>query len=172
MNARLQTILPAFGQHLEAQGGYLHGIYMLDNRLWGEVTAPKAAGLLTDLVWHPKNTNIAGACSDFDGLNNTIAMAKAGSPLAKAAIECRHAGHSDWHVVARGGALMQFSNLAKLLPDDEKFDPESHATSTQFDSGHAYYQYFGYGYASVYYKSWKGRRARLVRRFLIESLND
>ena len=166
MNARIQTIVPAFGTLIE--GGFYHGLYQLGDEIWGEVTAPKAEGETTGLVWHNDYTDIAGACSDFDGLANTIAMADAGSPLAQWAREQRIGGFDDWFVTARAGLQLQLSNLQPVLLAAEKFDPVVHVSSTQFDSYDAYYQYFGYGGAGILSKSWKGRRARLVRRFRVQ----
>jgi hypothetical protein len=166
MNARTNNIiLPALGEHI--QGGHFHGVLLIAGQLWGEVTAPKAEGELTGLAWLPEYTDVPGAVSDFDGLANTQAMAAAGSPLAQAAIELRHAGHDDWYIPARGGQLLQWGNLKPLLPEAEQFADAWHWSSTQYSRNYAFNHYFGYGFTNYNVKSWEGGRARAVRRFLI-----
>jgi hypothetical protein len=165
MNARTNFIIPALGAPIE--GGLFHGVHLIGGELWGEVTAPKAEGEIKDLVWLPEYRDVPGAVHDFDGLANTIAMAEAGSPLAQAAQALRIGGHSDWYIPARGGQLLQWSNLKPTLPEAEKFEPTWYWSSTQFSRYHAYIQGFSYGYTVSYYKSWEGGRARAVRRFRI-----
>jgi hypothetical protein len=158
--------LPQFGTLI--QGGYFHGVYQIGQELWGEVTAPKALGQLSGHAWLGTFTDVPGAASDFDGLANTQAMLDAGSPLAKAARTLRINGFDDWHIPARGGLLMQRSNLQPLLADDEAFDLSTHWSSTQFSRLTAYNQYFYDGDTYYLGKDWQGGLARAVRRFRIE----
>ena len=164
MNARTPLItIPALGALIE--GGYFHGVVLIDGQLWGEVTGPKADCHVEGLAWHPDYTDIAGASSDFDGLANTRAMAAAGSPLAQAALACRSGGHDDWAIPARASQLLQWGNLRPLLSAAEGFDRKWHWSSTQFSRNGAFSQNFNDGYTRNVDKSWEGGCARFVRRF-------
>ena len=164
MNARTPLItIPALGAQLE--GGYFHGVVLIDGHLWGEVTGPKADCHVEGLAWHPDYTDLAGASSDFDGLANTRAMAAAGSPLAQAALACRSGGHDDWAIPARASQLLQWGNLRPLLSAEEAFDRKRHWSSTQFSRLSAFRQHFNDGYTDRSDKSWEGGCARFVRRF-------
>lgn len=167
MNARIQTLLPALGAAIH--GGLFHGVLLVDGQLWGEVTAPKAEGEISGLAWHPKYKDVPGAASTFDGLANTIAMAAAGSPLAKAVRELRIGGFDDWYLPARGGQLLQW-DLKPLLPEAETFEDAWYWSSTQYSRLSAFGQYFGNGSSDYSGKDWEGGRARAVRRCSLESL--
>jgi len=158
--------LPTFGAII--QGGYFHGVFQIGQELWGEVTAPKASGQITDKAWLDQYADVPGAASDFDGAANTQAMLDAGSALAQAVRALDIDGFTDWYLPARGGLLMQYSNLKPLLPADEAFAEKWHWSSTQFSRYFAYYQYFSYGYTNFDNKDWAGGFARAVRRFRIE----
>lgn len=165
MNARISTNLPALGATME--GGFFHGVMLIDGQLWGEVTAPKASGDIAGHVWLPEDNDVPSAKSDFDGLVNTRAMADAGSPLAKAILALRIDGHEDWYLPARGGQLLQWANLQQRLDDSERLERAWYWSSTQYSRGYAYFQYFDNGNTYDDVKGWKGGRARAVRRFLI-----
>ena len=170
--------LPTFGAII--QGGYFHGVFQIGQELWGEVTAPKASGQITDKAWLDQYADVPGAASDFDGAAvpgatsdfdgaaNTQAMLDAGSPLAQAVRALDIDGFTDWYLPARGGLLMQYSNLKPLLPTDDAFAEKWHWSSTQFSRSYACSQYFDYGYADYGSKDWAGGFARAVRRFRIE----
>lgn len=166
MNARLQSIIPAIGAAVH--GGFFHGVLLIDGKLWGEATAPKAEGQITGHAWMPTYQDVPGAAHDFDGLGNTNAMAEAGSTLAQAVRDLRIGGHDDWYIPARGGQLLQWGSLRAVLDKAEAFEPVWHWSSTQFSRNGAYTQGFDYGDTSSSGKSWEGGRARAVRRFLIE----
>lgn len=158
--------LPAFGTLIH--GGLFHGVYQIGQELWGEVTAPKASGQITGKAWLDKYADVPGSTSDFDGTANTQAMLDAGSPLAQAVRALEINGFADWYLPARGGLLMQYSNLKPLLFGDEEFEEQWHWSSTQFSRYGAYYQYFYLGYTDNHLKVWQGGLARAVRRFRIE----
>lgn len=168
MNTRIQSTLPALGTLVH--GGFFHGILLIDGQLWGEVTAPKAPGEIADLAWLPKYKDVPGAAHDFDGVSNTDAMVKAGSPLAKAVRELRISDYDDWYIPARGGQLLQWAHLAKpkVLPEADAFEARWYWSSTQYSRYGAFGQLFDYGDTYDGYKSWEGGRARAARRFLIE----
>lgn len=168
MNApeTLKLSLPTLGHQVE--GGFFHGVLLIDGKLYGEVTGPAADCFVKDLVWRSDYKDMYGATSDSDGLANTLAMVEAGSPLAKAAMSCSSGGHSDWYIPARVGALLQYGNLNPLLDAAEAFDTDHwHWTSTQFSQGLAWGQYFSLGFTGYADKSWVDGAARFVRRFLL-----
>jgi hypothetical protein len=165
MNARLKLTLPALGAAM--QGGHLHGFFVLDGQLWGEVTSPKAEGEICELPWLHEHDDVPGASSDFDGLANTKAMADAGSPIAHAAMGLRIGGFDDWYIPARGGQLLQWSARG-LMPAEDALEGKWYWSSTQYSRDLAYFQDFSYGGTGINDKSWEGGRARAVRRFLIE----
>lgn len=160
------TNLPPFGTFI--QGGYFHGIFQIGQELWAEVTAPKAQGQITSKAWLDKYADVPGATSDFDGAANTQAMLNAGSPLAQAVRGLDINGFTDWYLPARGGLLMQHSNLRPLLTVDEAFAEKWHWSSTQFSRFNACSQGFLSGDTSNDLKVWTGGFARAVRRFRIE----
>lgn len=90
--------LPAIGAALA--GGYYAGLLNLNGQLSALIVAPKEGGE-TESKWNDRNTRVAGACSFFDGHANTVAMAEAGSPLAKWAQALSIGGFTDWHLPAR-----------------------------------------------------------------------
>ncbi|OGO99921.1 MAG: hypothetical protein A2Z93_14355 [Curvibacter sp. GWA2_64_110] len=166
MNApeTLKLSIPALGHLVE--GGFFHGVLLVDGKLYGEVTGPAADCFVKDLVWLPDYKDVPGATSASDGLANTRAMAEAGSPLGQAALACRSGGFDDWYVPARVGALLQHGNLKPLLDAAEAFDTDYwYWTSTQCSRDYAWSQYFLYGNTGYSDKSWSGGAARFVRRF-------
>ncbi|MCW5648380.1 MAG: hypothetical protein KIS62_01405 [Ramlibacter sp.] len=173
MNATASIVsnLPTPGTLLPAQGGYFHGIVLINGALYGEVTGPKAECEVTDLVWSPDHTDVSGAVSGFDSLANTRAMADAGSPLAQAAVACRVGGFDDWAVPAQGSLLMQW-DMRAALPKAQAFAKNWYWSSTQYSRDFAFGQNFANGTTSNFSESWAGGRARFVRRFPIESLID
>lgn len=172
MNAAENPVIaiPALGSLIE--GGFFHGVLLVDGNLYGEVTGPAADCFVKDLPWLKTPKDVPGATSESDGLANTRAMAEAGSPLGQAALACRSGGHCDWYVPARVGALLQHGNLKPLLPAAEAFDTTLwHQTSTQYSRGNAWYQDFNNGDTDISSKDWSGGAARVVRRFLLQSLS-
>jgi len=163
----LKLTLPTLGHLVE--GGFFHGVLLIDGKLYGEATGPKADCFVENLPWMKTYKDVPGATSDWDGLVNTQAMAKAGSPLAEAAQACRSGGFDDWYVAARGGLLLQYG-IKKLLPEAEAFEERLHWSSTQFSRYYAFHQHFDLGSTNTFDKSWSGGAARFVRRFLLESL--
>ena len=165
MNTRANRLIPAIGAAME--GGFFHGILLLNGQIWGEVTATQEDGEVIDTAWHPKYIEVPKAVQDFDGLANTNAMAEAGSPLAQLLREKRIGGHDDWYMPARGGQLLQWA-ARDSLPGAARFEPSWYWSSTQYSRDGAFGQHFGYGDTDDLGKSWESGRARAVRRFLIE----
>ena len=79
-------VLPAIGAAFE--GGFLAGRIRIDGTLYAIILPPKAESELPDASsWNATSKRIAGASSFFDGLVNTLAMAKAGSTIATWALD-------------------------------------------------------------------------------------
>jgi len=102
--------LPALGAFIEAEGGHFGGLVRVNQILCAAIWAPKDAGE-TEMVWHPKFTDIISATSYNDSLANTVAMAEDGSPLAQWATGLRIAGFSDWAIPARDVLELAYRHL-------------------------------------------------------------
>jgi hypothetical protein len=79
-------------------GGFYAGRINIDGAAFALIVAPKAEGQLKDQPWNKSTKNVDGALSYFDGYKNTLAMADAGSKLARAMLDLRIAGHDDWYL--------------------------------------------------------------------------
>lgn len=88
-------------------GGYFSGKVRINDALFGVITAPKAGGQFSG-IWLPSYDDVPGAGSFFDSRANTIAMAEAGSPIAKQALATTINGHSDWVIPARDVLEIQY----------------------------------------------------------------
>ena len=108
MNTIKRSELPAIGTALAS--GFYAGLITFGGKVYANIVAPKAEGE-TEGEWGERGSRIAGADSCFDGLANTIAMAAAGSPIAKWAIGLRIGGHDDWHIPARDQKEQAYRNL-------------------------------------------------------------
>jgi hypothetical protein len=145
MNARTDIVVPeTIGSPFE--GGILLGRYFLDTQARALIGASKVELARPEMAWNSSMKRVAGAQSIYDGLANTEAMLAAGSAAAKWARDLRLGGFDDWHLAARGQALLAF-DANSVLPDAEKFDEEWHWTSTQYagDERWAWCQNFDYG---------------------------
>ena len=166
MNTRTIFQYPAIGAL--THGGYFHNVVLLDGKLWGEVTGPKAECEVSGLVWHPEYTDVP--TTDFDSVANTQAMAEAGSPLGQAALACRAGGFDDWAVPSRGSQLMQWA-MRGALDASGAFDAKWYWSSTQLSRDDACIQYFGYGYTFYNFKDWQGGSVRFVRRTITRTVS-
>jgi len=117
-----QKDLPGLG--LPLGGGHYGGIVRINGPLFAIVWAPKAEGE-TEQAWLPTRSLAPGADSCFDSLANTLAMADAGSALAKWALALRINGYDDWCVPARD----------VLEPAYRHFKPTTEATYCSFRDG-------------------------------------
>src|SRR5712671_4490361 len=82
------------------EGGFLIGVIILPNAgVYGLVKAPKSLGDFAHMEWGPRS-HVAGALSLVDGHANTLAMAEAGSELAKRILSVRIADKNDWYLPA------------------------------------------------------------------------
>ena len=85
---------------IAAEGGYFAGRVRIGDSVFGVITSPKDGGEMTG-PWHTAATDIEGARSYFDSRANTVAMAEAGSEIARQALATTINGHSDWVIPAR-----------------------------------------------------------------------
>jgi hypothetical protein len=112
VNADQPTILVPehFGAPFE--GGFYGGKIISHGgaKIFAVVWAPKAEGE-TRLPWHTRYDEIAGAASCWHSMDNTVAMAEAGSELAKWALGLEIAGHKDWCLPARDVLELAYRNL-------------------------------------------------------------
>jgi hypothetical protein len=149
MNAPHSNVIPeSIGSPFA--GGILLGRYFLGAQARALIGASKRELERPAMVWSGKVKRVSGALSLYDGLANTDAMLAAGSKAAKWARDLRIGGFDDWHIAARGQALLAF-DADLVLPAEEKFDEEAHWTSTQDADAErwAWYQHFDDG--SQYY---------------------
>lgn len=111
MNAKTKpaTLVPgAIGAPFE--GGIYAGNIRMFGMLFAVALAPKAQGELEG-NWLGSHTGVPGACSYFDSMENTKAMAEAGSELAKKALALDINGFQDWCLPARDVLELCYRNF-------------------------------------------------------------
>lgn len=99
MNVTAQAITHPAAIGTPMEGGHYIGAILLPDGLYGIAKAPKALGDFADVNYGPYS-NVAGALSFVDGRVNTLAMAEAGSELAKRILNLRINGKDDWYLPA------------------------------------------------------------------------
>lgn len=97
-------------------GGFYAGRIMINGQQHALVVAPKAEGEFTG-KWLSSYDKVPGTDDIADGLANTLAMAEAGSPIAKHALALNIAGFTDWHVPSRDALELLYRNFK---PTDEE----------------------------------------------------
>jgi hypothetical protein len=80
-----------YGGQISSHGGL---------KVFAVVWAPKVLGE-TEMIWLPSYKDVPNAASCFHSMDNTVAMAEAGSPLAQWARGLQINGHTDWCIPAR-----------------------------------------------------------------------
>jgi hypothetical protein len=80
-------------------GGFYIGMILLPDGPYGLIKAPKGLGDFADMEWGPRSL-VPGALSFVDGRANTLAMAEAGSDLAKLILDLRIDGKDGWYLPA------------------------------------------------------------------------
>ncbi len=107
MNTTTSIIVPqSFGEAF--QGGFYTGQIRSGKKIYGVVTAPKTFGEIIG-IWLPSYRDVATNC--FHSMDNTMAMAEAGSPLAQKALAAEINGFKDWCIAARDVKELQYRNL-------------------------------------------------------------
>lgn len=83
------------------EGGFFFGLVLVDGRQHAIIVSPKAEGEHDRAPWNKGMKRIDGALSYNDSFANTVAMAEAGSAIAKWARAARIGGFDDWAIPAR-----------------------------------------------------------------------
>lgn len=99
-------------------GGFYAGQILVNGQAFGLIVAPKAEGEHEDIEWSKNTKMVEGAQSFFDGRANTGAMAAAGSPLAKWALDLRIAGQNDWYLPSRDELEICYRNLKPTIDEN------------------------------------------------------
>ena len=105
------------------EGGYFAGVINVAGTHYGLVLSPNA-GDLDPLPWGEFGQDI-GASSCCDGMANTVAMAEAGSELAKAIQNLEINGFDDWYLPARDEQEMLY----------RQFKPQDRDNAATFRDG-------------------------------------
>ncbi|WP_434039452.1 hypothetical protein ACIRTV_18480 [Pseudomonas aeruginosa] len=148
--------LPEIGQPLA--DGTFFARQWLNGKEYAYIDLGKSAEFTGE--WGEYGQNVDGAASYRDGASNTVAMAEAGSPIAKQALEI---GAGVFIPSALELALLFSAKQAGELPG---FSDRWYWSSTQFSADCAFNAYFydGYTYAD---DKVSALRVRPVRKILI-----
>ena len=153
-------------------GGFYAGNIFDAGKPYALIVAPKDGGEQAEIAWSLTDKTVKDALSYSNGLANTVAMAKAGSALAKWARAIEIDSHGDWYLPSRLEALVLFGELRQVKAFDagkpEGFEKSWYWTSTQYagEAGYAWYQTFNTGDQDGTHK-YGTLRARAVRRIAI-----
>ncbi|HFQ7432004.1 TPA: hypothetical protein ACHTEY_000617 [Pseudomonas aeruginosa] len=148
--------LPEIGQPLA--DGTFFGRHWLNGKEYAYIDLGKSAEFTGE--WGEYGQDVGGAVSYRDGASNTVAMAEAGSPIAKQALEI---GAGVFIPSVLELALLFSAKQAGELPG---FSDRWYWSSSQFSAYGAFYTTFGGGYTGYTDKDY-GLRVRPVRKILI-----
>lgn len=109
MKSSTTEILPIIGTSMG--GGFYAGRIRIGEDTFALIAAPKAEGEHDDTPWSKSLKAVEGALSYFDGRANTLAMATAGSKLAKWALGLRIGGADDWYLPSQDELEICYRNL-------------------------------------------------------------
>ena len=109
MKSSTEEILPIPGTRMG--GGFYAGRIRIDDKPFALIVAPKADGEHDDSAWNGSIKDVTDAMSYFDGQANTLAMAKAGSKLAKWALDLRIDNLDDWYLPSQDELEICYRNL-------------------------------------------------------------
>lgn len=153
--------VPRLGHPWPGQGGIYVGIMRGEDGLADyHLIVGVGDGAEMSGAWGERGKIVCGAGHDRDGMANTVAMADAGSALAKNILDLQHEGHNDWYLPSRQELAMCWMNT------DGMFSKEWHWSSTQYSADYAFNQIFNVGFQLDAFKYYSFR-ARAVRRFVI-----
>jgi len=102
------------------EGGFYGGEIRIGEAICAVVWAPKAEGEITG-KWMNTCTPVQGATNYYDSMANTMAMADAGSPIAKQAIAATIGGFTDWCVPARDVLEMGYRYLKPTTEENDVY---------------------------------------------------
>ncbi len=148
--------LPEIGQPLG--DGAFFGRHWLNGKEYAYIDLGKIAEFTGE--WGEYGQNVGGAVSYRDGASNTVAMAEAGSPIARQALE-----------IGEGVFIPSVLELALLFSAKQAGELSGFAdrwywSSSQYDPYYAFHTYFGGGSTGSIGKDGKFR-IRPVRKILI-----
>lgn len=151
--------LPAIGQALA--DGVFYSRTWLNGKEYAYVDLGKAREFTGE--WGECDFNVEGASSYRDGAANTIAMAEAGSPIAKLALEI---GEGVFIPSAMELAALY---AAKQAGEIDGFQDRWYWSSSQYSSGTAFGTYFtdGLTFITGKYYEFRVRAVRAVRKIRI-----
>ena len=150
--------VPLIGQPWPGQGGINGGLARDEaGKPHWLIVSPSDVGSFS-LAWGGRNEEEPGACSDFDGMANTIALceSKHDHPAAQRCRELVFEGHRDYYLMAKRQGAALYANVPELFAG-------WHWTSTQYSATVAWFQIFVGGGQLAYGKVSKGL-VRAVRR--------
>ncbi|HEP7907056.1 TPA: DUF1566 domain-containing protein [Pseudomonas aeruginosa] len=148
--------LPEIGQPLA--DGTFFARHWLNGKEYAYIDLGKSAEFTGE--WGEYGQDVGGSVSYRDGASNTVAMAEAGSPIAKQAVEI---GAGVFIPSALELALLFSARQAGELPG---FSDRWYWSSTQYSAYDAFLTYFFDGYTTNNCKS-LGLRVRPVRKIII-----
>ena len=93
------------------KGGFFAGNFMLKGQCYALIVAPKETGEYSDINWNNGYSFIEGATSYNDGLANTLAMAEAGSELAKWMRSLDINDKTDWYLPSQDEREILYRHL-------------------------------------------------------------
>ena len=109
MQSSTAEITPILGTPMD--GGFYGGRILIEGKPFALIVAPKDQGEHPDAEWIEDEVDVPGALSYFDGLANTLAMAEAGSELAKWATGLAIGGYTDWYLPSQDELEIIYRNL-------------------------------------------------------------
>jgi hypothetical protein len=111
VNADRPTILVPDQHGAPFEGGFYGGKILSHGgaKIFGIAWAPKPFEFRA--IWLPSYKDVPNACSCFHSMDNTIAMADAGSPAAQKILGMSINGHTDWCLPARDVLELGYRNL-------------------------------------------------------------
>ncbi|MBX9756303.1 MAG: DUF1566 domain-containing protein [Pseudomonadaceae bacterium] len=156
--------VPPLGANWPGQGGVNAGLMRgLDGARDYYLIVPTGADAeFEDLKYGPRDLEVKGADSPWDGLANTKALIASGKshPAAEACAAFTRDGHSDFYLPAR----RELQTAEAVCP--EVFSKGWHWSSSQRSAGYAFSMSFGVGTQLSHAKNGE-LRVRPVRRVFI-----
>lgn len=125
-------------------------------------TDPKA--YITSITWGGYQEEQPGACSDLDGLANTVHLVEQGEgkhPAACWTASLEINGHKDFYLPAKKELALMYATVGDLFETGDWY-----WSSTQYSSASAWIQGFYYGY-QINLGKLHHCRARAVRRLSV-----
>jgi hypothetical protein len=153
------------GEYWAEEGGVLAGMMRGEDGKpdYFLIVPTDPAAEVESITWGGKGENEENACSEFDGMANTVALtehSKTEHPAAKWAYELTIGRFDDFYLPGRRELALMYANVPEL------FKKEWYWSSTQYREAFAWIQHFDSGDQDGYWKH-NYDRARAVRRLLV-----